>query len=147
MLNKETPWPRSDARDRVYAHGRGVPQDDSEAAKWFRLAAEQGVADAQSNLGIVYANGLGVPQDDSEAAKWYRLAAEGGDPIGQINLGVAYANGQGVTQDYSEAVKWFRLAAEQGVAQAQNLEIMSRSQGYAARASRQYATAKTIAKR
>ena len=34
----------------AYAQGRGVTQNDSEAAKWFRLAAEQGVADAQSRL-------------------------------------------------------------------------------------------------
>ena len=26
----------------MYAEGRGVPQDDAEAARWYRLAAEQG---------------------------------------------------------------------------------------------------------
>ncbi len=36
----------------LYAEGRGVPQDDAEAARWFRLAAEQGLADAQANLGL-----------------------------------------------------------------------------------------------
>ena len=32
------------------------PQDDAEAAKWFRLAAEQGDAEAQHNLGVMYDN-------------------------------------------------------------------------------------------
>lgn len=41
----------------MYDNGEGVPQDDSEAAKWFRLAADQGDADAQYNLGIMYDNG------------------------------------------------------------------------------------------
>ena len=41
----------------VYNEGRGVPQDDAEAAKWFRLAAEQGVAAAQSDLGVSDAKG------------------------------------------------------------------------------------------
>ena len=26
----------------IYASGAGVPQDDAEAARWYRLAAEQG---------------------------------------------------------------------------------------------------------
>ena len=39
----------------MYAEGRGVPQDDAKAIKWFRKAAEQGHADAQLNLGEMYA--------------------------------------------------------------------------------------------
>ncbi len=33
----------------MYANGRGVPQDDKEAVKWYRLAAEQKFAWAQTN--------------------------------------------------------------------------------------------------
>ena len=48
-------------------------QDTSEVAeivKQLRLAAEQGNARAQTNLGLVYANGEGVPENDAEAVKW-----------------------------------------------------------------------------
>ena len=38
----------------MYATGRSVLKDDAEAAKWFRLAAEQGVASAQYDLGLSY---------------------------------------------------------------------------------------------
>ena len=41
------------------ANGIGVPKNDAEAVKWFRLAAEQGLARAQHNLGLMYANGTG----------------------------------------------------------------------------------------
>ncbi|OGT23135.1 MAG: hypothetical protein A2342_00485 [Gallionellales bacterium RIFOXYB12_FULL_54_9] len=34
----------------MYALGQGVPQDYAQAAYWRRKAAEQGDADAQSNL-------------------------------------------------------------------------------------------------
>ena len=34
--------------------GEGVEQDYAEAVKWYRLAAEQGNADAQYNLGYAY---------------------------------------------------------------------------------------------
>jgi len=37
--------------------------EDSEAAKWYLKAAEQGFAPAQSNLGRIYYEGLGVPRD------------------------------------------------------------------------------------
>ena len=70
----------------MYDKGRGVPQDDKEAVKWYRLAAEQGVADAQSNLGFMYAHGRGVPQDVKEAVKWWQLAAEQGNADARKNI-------------------------------------------------------------
>jgi TPR repeat protein len=69
----------------MYKNGRGVIQDDVEAVKWFRKAAEQGYPAAQDNLGWMYKNGRGVSsgrcgvQDDVEAVKWFRKAAEHGD--------------------------------------------------------------------
>ena len=58
-----------------YDNGRGVPQDDAEAARWYRLAADQGHADAQFNLGLGYATGKGVPQDYVESHMWFNLSA------------------------------------------------------------------------
>jgi uncharacterized protein len=58
---------------------RGVSQDNTEALSWYRLAADQGYAAAQFDLGMMYATGEGVPQDYVAAASWYRLAAEQGD--------------------------------------------------------------------
>jgi TPR repeat protein len=46
--------------------------------KWYRLAADQGNADAQFYLGLLYDNGKGVPQDYAEAVKWLRKAADQG---------------------------------------------------------------------
>lgn len=67
-----------------------MPQDAAEAVRWYRLAAEQGVVEAQYNLGLMYDNGTGVPQDSAEAARFYRLAAEQGDSNAQNNLGIIY---------------------------------------------------------
>jgi len=58
----------------MHDNGRGVPQDDAEAARWYRLAADQGIARAQSNLGLLYENGEGVPQDYVQAHLWTNLA-------------------------------------------------------------------------
>jgi uncharacterized protein len=95
----------------MYANGQGVPQDDTEAVKWYRLAANQGDATAQSNLGLMYAKGQGVSQDYSEAARWYRLAANQGDAWAQNNLGVLYKDGKGVPESRIVAYALYTLSA------------------------------------
>ena len=78
--------------------------------EWTPLA-EQGIAAAQYNLGLMYEKGQGVNQDDKTAVKWYALAAEQGDAEAQFNLGVMYFEGQGVLQDYVTAHMWANIAA------------------------------------
>jgi hypothetical protein len=98
----------------LYANGDGVPQDHAEAARWYRLAADQGLAGAQHNLGLAYANGNGVPQNYAEAVKWYRLGAYQGNEYAQSNLGFMYATGAGVAINYVTAYAWFNVAAAFG---------------------------------
>jgi len=102
----------------MLAHG--VPRDFNEAAKWYRMAAEQGHADAQYNLGVVYERGAGrdIPPDPQEAAKWYRMAAAQGNTDAQFNLGVLYSKGQGVPLDLIQAYVLFELASANGDADA-----------------------------
>ena len=52
----------------MYENGMGVLKDDKEAAKWFRLAAEQGDPEAQYNFGVMYHYGKGIVKDGKEAA-------------------------------------------------------------------------------
>ena len=70
----------------MYDKRTRCPQDDAEAVRWYRLAAEQGHASAQFNLGLMYDKGEGVPQDDAEAVRWFRLAAEQGNAWAQKRL-------------------------------------------------------------
>jgi TPR repeat protein len=53
-----------------YEHGEGVAQDSTEAVRYYRLAAEQGHADAQFSLGCCYGQGAGVAQDWAEAVRY-----------------------------------------------------------------------------
>jgi hypothetical protein len=59
----------------LYAEGQGVPQDYTEALKWYRLAAERGDVWSQFNVGRLYLNGNGVQQDYEVAYFWFSLAA------------------------------------------------------------------------
>lgn len=62
------------------AQGKGVVQDDAEAARWFHLAAKKGHAKARCGLGFLYAKGRGVRYDPVQAYVQFKLAAAGGDP-------------------------------------------------------------------
>lgn len=78
--------------------------DYVEAIRLYRLAADQGHAAAQYNLGTMHRDGEGVPQNYAEALRWFRLAADQGQAEAQTNLGVMYNRGNGVPQNYVEAV-------------------------------------------
>ena len=52
-----------------------MPEDAAEAVRWYRLAADQGYAPAQYNLGTMYVRGRGVPEDVVTAHMWVSLAA------------------------------------------------------------------------
>jgi len=109
----------------MYYLGKGVPQNQSEAATWFQKAANQSYLKAQIQLGYMYFEGKGVPQNYTEAADWFRKVAEQGSAQAQFNLGWMYRNGKGVPQSDSRAVYWYRSAADQGFAEAQhNLGIL-----------------------
>ena len=71
----------------MYSKGQGVPQDDKQAVYWYRKAAEQGFASAQSNLGVMYANGHGVPQDYVMAHMLLNVAASNGHEVAVKNRG------------------------------------------------------------
>jgi hypothetical protein len=103
----------------MYEDGVVVSRDYVEAVKWYRQAAERGVAEAQVNLGFMYAEGRGVSRDYGEAMKWYRQAARQGAAKAQLNIAIMYQNGWGVAEDDAEALKWTRKAARQGYADAQ----------------------------
>ena len=98
----------------------GDLQNDTEAAKWYQKAAEQGHAPAQRQLGTMYFLGEGVPQHYAEAAKWYQKAADQGYAPGQYRLGLMYSFGKGVPRNDTEAAKWTRKAADQGYAPGQS---------------------------
>ena len=95
-----------------------LPSEDKFAE--LLKSAEQGVAEAQFNLGICYGNGDGVPKDDAVAAEWFRNAAEQGHVGGQWALSRCYGEGLGVIKDDAESLKWLKKAAENGHGMSQN---------------------------
>ena len=72
----------------MYATGEGVPENDSEAVKWYRKAADQGYASAQNNLGNMYYKGDGVPENNIRAYVWWSMAKTQGNAKAASNLDI-----------------------------------------------------------
>ncbi len=113
----------------MYELGASVPQSNEEAVKWYRMAAEQGNAEAQENLDRINGGnylsrnnenlGLFFKAIINSSINLVRKYAEQGSAKAQYDLGMMYEVGFGVTQSDKEAVKWFRKAADQGHTEAQ----------------------------
>ena len=101
------------------AYGAG---DYATALREWTPLAEQGDADAQSNLGLMYAEGDGVPQDYAEAVRWYQLAAEQGHAGAQARLQAVYEK---VNREYVDAQK--AVAQQQQTEQQQKHLLFARS--------------------
>jgi TPR repeat protein len=69
----------------MYLKGTGIKQSVVEAMKWYRRAADQGLALAQFNVGFGYASGQGVPQDYVMAHMWFSLSAAQGSQDAATN--------------------------------------------------------------
>ena len=91
-----------------------VPQDYSEAMKWYQKAAGSGDSDAMYNIGVLYDNGQGVQRDFSEALKWYQKAAEADYVPAMNKLGIIYNDGLGVQKNYLKAIEWLQKAVDKG---------------------------------
>lgn len=99
----------------LYLDGRGgMTQDYAKALDIYLIAAEEGHAPAQAQVGYIYQNALGVAADYGKAMEWNNRAAQQGNAQGQAQIGYLYQNGLGVTQNLDEAGRWYTRAVEGG---------------------------------
>jgi len=103
----------------VYTAGHaGVKQNFDRAALWFREGADNGIANAQYNLGVLHHQGLGVDESLAKAMYWYREAAKNNHPEAEYNLGIAYIEGIGTEYNPALAAAFFERAANNGIMEA-----------------------------
>ena len=103
----------------IYTAGHGgVDQNFERAAFWFRESADQDIANARYNLGVLYHQGLGQERNLDRALYWYREAARLGHAEAQYNLGIAHIEGIGTDYDPRLAAAFFERAANAGIMEA-----------------------------
>lgn len=106
----------------LYFNGKGVPQNDAEAFRWFHKLAKTGESRGEYAVAWMYHYNRAVApsgDNDVEAVSWYRQAAEDGLADAQYSLGLMYEAGRGIDRSYEVAAVWFRRAAAQNYAAAQ----------------------------
>jgi TPR repeat protein len=119
----------------LYEKGEIVPQDDTQAAYWYKLSLEHneqiirpldhieifwerrakaGDPQAQTIIGWFYQSGFGREQSDEQAVEWYRKAAEQNFAEAERHLSQMYRRGAGVSQDENLAAHWLARARQHG---------------------------------
>ena len=97
----------------LYAYGKGVSKDYTEAARLFIAAAESGSYQCRYELGMLYEQGLGVAQNRITAMEEYqRVAAVNAEA--RQHLFALYEAGMNLPIDPSKIVDAYVLAAEKG---------------------------------
>ena len=88
---------------RAFEHGdvdQGVPRSTTNAARYYKIAAELGLADAQYALGTLQAEGY--QKRIPSAVSWLRKAVEQGHPAACTKLALILQRGLDVEGDRAE---------------------------------------------
>jgi len=119
--------PRAEAGDaaaqtlvaEILSRGLGVKRDEAKAAKWYQLAAEQGVPEAQFQYALLLIDGRFVPKDAKGAYALMQAAAEAGNALAQFNFAQLLIQREPGTSGMTKAVAYYQRAADAGLADAQ----------------------------
>lgn len=79
----------------------------------LQIAAENGLPEAEYQLGLLYAVGKDLPQDDGKAWVWLKRAARQNHFGAQSYLAWMSLLGIGKPESTPDAIKWFLLAQQQ----------------------------------
>ena len=100
----------------IYRDGMSVKRDNSEAARWYKLASELGNREAQFQLAVMLLQGVeGVPADRAGAKALLEKAAAQNHSGALYDLGVMAVEGEADSKpDFTTAAELFHRAAEAG---------------------------------
>ena len=78
---------------------------------WEPLANE-GVSNAQYNVGLMHHNGLGTKQDFKQAYKWLLKSSEQGNLNSIRLISTMYALGNGIDKSFVRSYMWAKIGAD-----------------------------------
>jgi len=104
---------------RLHFGEHGAAVDIPGAVRWYSIAARNGSATANYNLGCLLDKGAeGLPRDPVAANERFRAAAHLGLAAAQNALAINYELGVGTERSFHKAVFWYRKAADSGLSDA-----------------------------
>ncbi|TIX62742.1 MAG: sel1 repeat family protein, partial [Mesorhizobium sp.] len=103
----------------ILSRGLGVPVNAAEAAKWYALAAEQGIPESQFQYALMLLDGRYVKKDEKGAYALMQAAAEAGNRLAQFNFAQLLVQQDPGDSGIAKAVSYYQRAAATGLADAQ----------------------------
>jgi TPR repeat protein len=100
-------------------NGDGILINKSLAAHYYRLSADQGIAVAQFNYGLMLNNGDGISINKSLAAHYFKLSADQGSAVSQYCYALWLFTGEILSRDTALAIDYLQRAADGGFVFAQ----------------------------
>jgi TPR repeat protein len=104
-----------------FLHGRGVPQDNAQALKWFRSSADQGDPEALYGLGVLYGGGAKLEFDVKDrkgvGCGYFSQAAGKGYGPAFVEVAGCFRDGRLSSSKSEREVKaavWYSKAAKSG---------------------------------
>jgi len=98
----------------AYDSGNGAPSSIDKAKSYYRMAAQQGHAEAQNSLGSIFQ----AEKNYVEAKSWYELAVAQNHAMATNSLGQLYDLGLGTPQDRNKGFEFYTRSADLGHARA-----------------------------
>jgi FkbH-like protein len=98
-----------------------VVNPEENGPSWYRIAAEDGNAEAQSIFAWALLTGDGCVADSVLAFSWFKKSAEAGFAAAQLQLGIMYRDGVGTPVDEELSSDWLQRAADAGSDEARAL--------------------------
>ncbi len=113
QLSTQSLTPQAEAGDAQAQYKLGLlynfQGDRSQAVKWITMAAQQGVPDAQNDLGTMYFNGTGVEKNVGEACKWWKQAADNNSQPALYGAALCLGSGVNGASDPIESYAYLRV--------------------------------------
>ncbi|MDX8441552.1 tetratricopeptide repeat protein [Mesorhizobium australafricanum] len=103
----------------ILSRGLGVPLNPAEAGKWYALAAEQGVPEAQFQYALMLLDGRYVKKDEKAAFALMQASAEAGNRLAQFNFAQLLVQQDPGNDGLAKAAVYYERAAATGLADAQ----------------------------
>jgi TPR repeat protein len=78
---------------------RDIAKDEVQAAKYYKLSADQEYSYSRNNYDVRLLNGVGVPKDAALSSQYIKLAADQGFFLVQFNSAMRLEQGEDVAKD------------------------------------------------
>lgn len=93
-------------------NGLGVPKNEKEAFRLYRLSLNGEEAFGAFRLALCYRDGIGTKRNPEKAAKWFKVSVDGGYEYAKEHLADMYFSGDGVPKNYSAVIDLLKDMAE-----------------------------------